>query len=303
MIKKSICAVVFGLLGNGLFGQDFIANQWWLQRELFNPAASGIDTKLSTAIGGRIGGYAEPSVFFGNNYYGRIDGKLSSINSGIGFSYFTQNPEYLLDSVTNYLTRQRFALNYNYQFTLANNAVLALGFSADVIHNYWNLNWLPPDNPNDPFLPPQNGAGSDVNLGFGVMYQAKNWHIGISMMPSINLIDEVNLSYPFQVYYLTSAVKAHFNDHFAVEGGLLFAIDEDSYYLFNPNLKLWLNDAHYLGVAVSRGDFFWESNDLLLGLTLWKHWSIHYTYSFLQSDSFRPPSNSHTIGLQFALAD
>lgn len=117
-----------------------IQNQWWLQQPLFNPAASGMDAKLSSAIGTRLPGYE--TLFFGSYTYGRIDAKIDAINSGLGFSYFNQNPEYLGRKDEQFLMQQRFAFNYNYQFQFKNNHILAVGATSEFLVTWWNIDWL-----------------------------------------------------------------------------------------------------------------------------------------------------------------
>ena len=304
MQKLFVLALVYvGFAGNSLAQENFIPNQWWLQRSLINPAASGIDGKLNAAIGMRLVGNSEEYAYYlGNDYYGRIDGRLSAINSGIGFSYYTNNPAFLMDTTADYLSRQRFALNYNYQFRFENNDVLSIGFTVDVIRNYWNLSWLPPGNPNDPTLPPRSGTGNDMNMGFGALYQSQNWHIGLSLVPSINLVDEENLSIPTEVIYLTAAGTSPLDDRVAIEGGLLLSTDVNDYYGVYANTKLWLDKAYYLGLQAGVTNQTTDSFDLLLGLTFWKNLSMHYSYSFQLSD-FSNSANRQIIGLQYIITD
>jgi type IX secretion system PorP/SprF family membrane protein len=301
MLKCNFLFFVILLSAASANGQNyFIPNQWWVQKPLFNPAASGISDKLDVAIGTRLGGFT--NKYTGSYTFGAVNAKISAINSGVGFSYFNENPEYLGKTNEQFVMRQRFAFTYNYQFAFKNSHVLALGTSVDFIRTSWNINWLPPGGGIDPGLPPPSGIGTDINLGFGAMYQAENWHVGLSAVPSATLVDAENLTNQATTFYLSASYLSRFNGTFALEAAGLGGLDIDNWYTLNYNLKLWLVDAYYTGVGFSVSRNTYDSVDLLFGLTLFKQLKIHYAYAFTLSD-FSSMTNQHVISLQFALAD
>ncbi len=271
-----------------------------MQKPLFNPAASGITDKLDVAIGTRLGGFT--NKYTGSYTYGAVNAKISAINSGVGFSYFNENPEYLGKTNEQFVMRQRFAFTYNYQFAFKNSRVLALGTTVDFIRTSWNINWAPPGGGIDPALPPPNGIGTDINLGFGAMYQAENWHVGLSAVPSAILVDAENLTNQATTFYLSASYLHLFNENIALEAGGLGAINLDEWYTVNYNFKFWLVDAYYAGLGISASRDVFDSVDLLFGITLFEQIKIQYAYAFTISD-FSSVTNQHAVSLQFALAD
>lgn len=279
--------------------RNYINSQWWLQRPLINPAASGVGYTFQAAAGSRLGA-DNYDLGDGSLLYGRVDGKINAINSGIGFSYFNNNPEQLGNDGGNYNLRQRFLLNYNYQIEFANQTTLALGTSLEVIYNSWNILWLPPSNGNDPALTPPSGDGTDINIGFGAYYSGNNWHVGLSMVPAINLKDDNNLVDSENMYYFTAAYNFNITDKVSIEPGILaHTIHFKTSYNFN--LKAWYDRAYYAGVGVNLDGDYPDSYDLLLGIQIIHGLSFQYAYNSIISDISSLIPNRHVISIVYQL--
>lgn len=300
IIKNTIFTlllIVFTLPG---FGQNFfIPEQWWVQKPLLNPAASGLSGKLDAAMGSRLGGFQ--SQFEGILSYARVDGRIDGLNSGIGFSYFNNNPEYLFAKDSNFVMRQRLAFNYNYQFTFSENSILSLGIVLDIERVAWQIDGHPA-NPVNPAIPPQASAGNDFNLGFGIFYQSRFWQTGVSLVPSVNLKNEVNLNTPNPKFHILASGHYPFENDLAIAGGVLVSLQEDTHHIINLNTKIWLANAYYAGIAVTSQKNYPDSFDLLLGLSLLNSFQVHYTYSIGISDLANINANRHIISLQYRIA-
>lgn len=279
-----------------------IYNQWWLQLPQLNPAASAVADDLNAAIGSRLG--KNDFNIDGSLLYARVDGRLNAINSGLGFSYFNSNPEALGNRDTNYFMQQRFMFNYNYQFTFANQSVLSAGVAFDIIRNSWNWDWFPPSNSNDPALPPRNGMGNDMNLGFGLHYQAKKLYAGLSFMPAFNLVDQANLIAPQNEIYAYLGYRPQLSELLDLELGLLFDYTDGEFNAssdISANAKLWLLDMFYGGVGMGHLTNSPNVVDVLVGLEVHHIFSIHYAYIITISDLSLANPNKHAISLQYRI--
>jgi hypothetical protein len=196
--------------------------------------------------------------------------------------------------------RQRLAFNYNYQFSFSNNSILSLGVVFDIERVAWELDFYPV-NPNDPSIPPQSGPGNDFNVGLGVFYQAEYWQAGVSLVPSINLVDEVNLNDPNPKLHILVSGRYPFGDDLEIEGGTLVSIPEDYEHVINLNTKLWLAKAYYAGLAFTSQRNYPDSFDLLLGLNLLNRFQFHYVYSIGISDLANINANRHIVSLQYRI--
>ncbi len=299
ILKNSFFTLLLVVFTLPSFGQYFfIPQQWWVQKPLLNPAASGLSGKLDAAMGSRLGGFQ--SQFEGILSYARVDGRIDGINSGIGFSYFNNNPEYLFAKDSNFVMRQRLAFNYNYQFTFSKNSILSLGVVFDIERVAWQIDGHPA-NPGNPSIPPQTGTGNDFNLGFGIFYQARFWQAGVSLVPAINLEDQVNLNDPNPKLNIMISGRYPFDNDLAIEGGTLISIPENQIDIITLNTKIWLANAYYAGVAFTYQYNFPDSFDLLLGLNLLNRFDVHYVYSIGLSDLANINANRHIISLQYRI--
>ena len=303
MIKRLTSTFTFSLFCLVAFGQYYsITNQWWLQQPLLNPATSGINNKISAAIGSRLGG--TKTQVEGSVSYMRLDAKLNGINSGIGFSYFNNNPEYLLNNDSaNFIMRQRIALNYNYQFTFDDASILSIGTTLDIERIAWSLD-VYHGSPINPIIPPQNGPGNDINLGFGIFYKAANWNAGVSLVPSINLLDEINLNTPSPSLQFMASIDQHLENNLSLQSGVLFGFPTEqplaSNYYLNVFMKLWFANGNiYAGLAYNSIPTSPESIDLLLGLNLGKRLALHYAYAIAISNYAGVNTNRHILSLSY----
>jgi type IX secretion system PorP/SprF family membrane protein len=301
LLSVSILILIFQLA----YAQPIkmIYNQWWLQLPQLNPAASAVADNLNAAIGSRLG--KNDFSVDGSLLYARIDGRINAINSGLGFSYFNSNPEALGNRDTLYFMQQRFMFNYNYQFTFANQSVLSAGVAFDIIRNSWNWDWFPPDNSNDPALPPGNGMGNDMNLGFGLHYQAEKLYAGLSFMPAFNLLDQANLIDPQNELYAYLGYRPQLSTLLDLELGLLFNYTDDESSAssnLSANAKLWLLNMFYAGVGF--GHFVNSPNnvDILVGIEIYQRLSIHYGYIVMLSELSLANKNQHVISIQYRIS-
>ncbi len=130
-----------------------------------------------------------------------INGKLDKISSGFGISLQTNNVKGLFDVEVQESNLeavfQTLRINYNYQFSLKNEAILALGvaFQNDVAR--YNLASNTPIMPQPDWVP--RVAANKLN--FGAAYQGENLYVGVALQNAVdfsssnpNLDDYLNLN-------------------------------------------------------------------------------------------------------------
>lgn len=298
IMKKGMTIFLFLLGCSSIMAQQFfIPNQWWIQKPMLNPAASGTSGKLDAVMGSRLGGFR--NAFEGSLTFGRVDGRIGAINSGWGVSYFNNNPEYLFVTDSNFVMRQRLAVNYNYQIQLGEHVLMSLGAVLDVHRVAWQLDFFG-NGPNDPAIPPQAGPGHDVNIGFGVWFQGKNWQLGASSVPAINLIDEVNLNDPVNTLFIHASGRIPLDEDIDIAAEMLYANSQLTQ-IVNANLAVWIANAYYAGVGVTYQRNYPDSFDMMLGLSFMNRFRLHYVYSIGISELSNINANRHIISLQYRI--
>lgn len=280
-----------------------IPGLWWMQLPLINPAASAANSELNAAVGTHL--YPNGNLFtYGNEAFGSIDVLLDKMHSGVGFSYFSNNINQILNPKESFFMYQRFGLNYNYQINLPNSASLAVGTRVELVRQSWNyLNWLTPSGEIDPSLMPANGHGSDVNIGFGLHYQSELLMAGASIMPAANVFDGANFITPSSDLQFYGGYFPRISEEFVLETHALvsfYGINADASALASIAAQLRYNDLLYAGLGFNFEQDAFNTIQVLLGVNISRKMRLQYTYLFdLSEITF---GNTHAICLQYRIA-
>lgn len=284
-------------------------NQAWMQLPLFNPATSGVFNKTEAASGMQYGGqsvYNPPEWV--DNYnpalFMRADFGLNKINSGIGINYFNNNTDQLFDKENYFILRQRLGVNYNYQFRINENNLLAVGLSFNLESVNWNILWRTPGSPGpDPSLPPSTGINNAYNIGAGVLYKSRIWFAGLSMNPIIKLKEDDYLLEDENAYTLISGVDLPLNESFKMYSSLLFSTSLNSNFSGQLVTKFTLNEVVYLGAGIIGSNQWFDSWQLMIGAQFVKRVLVHYAYGRAISDLSTATTPIHTVSVSYLMRE
>lgn len=301
-MKKSILVIAFLAWYHFAFGQqNFIANQYWLQMPMLNPAASGTKNLFELASGFRVNSEKGYSAEFGSPFYVRVDWFIPTIKSGFGFSYYDDYANLWFKYQPEYYYLQNFKFNYNTQIEVERKKFLSLGFNIDWQHMDWQLPWRFSDPPPAPARPADTASQNVVQMGFGGWYTTPNFYFGLSMLPIFKLVAEDGLYEP----------QTHWN----MLGGYHFEISDDwkitpmvlvNYGTKASNMNLGVqfsrSDWLYFGVnanyyTITKTDYADASLNFFLGITILDFLGINYCYSAAYTETSSANTQNHSISL------
>ena len=284
-------------------------NQAWMQLPLFNPATSGVFNKIEAAAGMQYGGQSvyNPSNWvdlYNPELFVRADYRLDKINSGIGINYYNNNTDQLFEKENYYIIRQRLGVNYNYQFRINENNLLAVGLSFNLESVNWNVQWRTPGSPSpDPSLPPSTGINNAYNVGAGVFYKNRIWFAGLSMNPIIKLKQADYLMEDEYAYILISGVDAPLNESLKFYGSLLLSTDMNTNHVGQIVAKFTLKEVFYLGAGLTGSNNWFDSWQLMIGARFAKSVLVHYAYGHAISNLRTATTPIHTISVGYFIGD
>jgi hypothetical protein len=290
------------------FGQSILVpQQIWQQESSLNPAASGLYNKIDV-----FAGYS----WLNDTYYEtEMQSKafvalanvyMPKLKSGLGISYnhyneisITTDPfGYELNDTFN-LDFSNIRLNYNYQFQFKNEHRLSFGTTLAIKE----INWRSYDYPCWECIYDVDGADSEVGIGFGAMYAASNWYVGLSFSPvfvispfqsslvDLNLESSLIASYSFSLRGTTK-----FTPYIAVS-----CVTPDSYFEVSfVSLGFRITDEWFLFGVDLAGGYFTGSLNFNLGATLFKKLQLIYSPGLLLSNDAEFNAH-HTFGLRYAM--
>lgn len=285
------------------------SQQIWLQESTFNPAASGLFSKYDGYAGysnlpAFTDKFDEDGYWAEKAFGGNINFFLPNLNSGFGLSFNKRsNVEWLglgwwLPADTISQDFENFRLNYNYQFTLKNEAVLSIGAAFVGQKRNWE------NRPEYCYSCdiPTIGSIRLTGVGLGAVYAAPKWSAGFSISPVFAFINET-----YQYIYYTTEYTVHGSYNF--DGGKNTTLtpyvyasmtsDHTGFYLPFATLGFRIEHEWFLFAFDVSGSEYGYVNGTL-GVVLWKQLSLIYTGSAVGTES-SSSKGRHTFGLRYAL--
>lgn len=151
---------------------DVHFSQYWAMENFYNPAAMNRNSQMNitAAYSMQFAGYtrAPGSMFLGANTVlpwgqGSQSGGVCLFNENIGL-----------------FSHRRLFANYAYKFNFGKFGSLNIGAMAGLLNESFNSEDLDLIDPNDPAFPTGKEDGSGFDLGAGLLWQLKEYWLGLS---------------------------------------------------------------------------------------------------------------------------
>ncbi len=273
--------------------QDLLyLDQQWLQKPLYNPAASGISNKLEVNLGSYIFPDFTRNSLFGTSV--RVDGFIDKIKSGFGVSYYVSNTELRLkEDANNYFSTfvEDFKFNYNYQFQLKNSAVLAVGANFMVSREYWYSANFPAGSL------PKDGMRWRTGVGFGLVYSGNHLNLGLSLLPVFNIKQEYFI-YEFKnQLFINASYRFVISEKWEIEP-MLLVTGNGSKNEYNFSVKTRFNKVLDFGLGTTNGNIITG----FAGITISKKFALNYAYGYIASNFTNAFAAQHSITLRYFIA-
>jgi len=282
------------------------SQQLWLQEAAFNPASSGLKTKVDAFAGysylkliGQFYHTTNQAVVGQANFY------LPAINSGVGVSfnrdvYSEEAAPFDYDWEGN-ITSENYRLNYNYQFHFKKERVLSVGTALTVRSYQWSdysFSWCGVDNY------PREGKISQTSIALGAIYATTNWQVGFSLSPTF-VFAETKTTAPitlFSEYNLFTAYRFNMGKHATLTPRLYLSWATEDYYMAAPASSLGLifeNHLFLMGVDLAFADYTYVNGTL--GITVFRQFNFLYTAGLVLDEYVPETTLRHTFGVRFAM--
>lgn len=306
IIARILLLVALQLLGKPNAAQSIVMQQQlWLQESAVNPAASGLYNKYDA-----YGGF----TWLNHTVYGRqikdhaftglANLFIESANSGFGLSYnkygaTSYNTAHWNVSDTLSYDFSNIRLNYNYQFRLKNEHTLSIGTTVAYKSTAWNASYY-----NYWELGAKKGSDNELGIGFGVIYAAKNWHVGLSFSPVLvySAIESPEIIYQFESTVLASYTFT-LRETTQLTPYLIATIARDDVYtgVSQFSVGFRITDKWFLYGLDLSGFYAWGTVNTNLGVLLFNRLQLLYSPG-LVLDFHSDVSIQHAFGLSFSLA-
>lgn len=261
-----------------------------------NPASPGlaahidINTNLSWPSGGNTWVSTNPLLF-------NADFKLKPFNSGLGFSFFTDNAKAFAnrDSLVQNSYSEAYQFNYNYQFTFGKN-ILSVGAMAQYKRKSWHGT--------NPLSVPNSGFNDGWFFGIGTVWKSKRLIVGASLLQT----ELFPNSEPIASSGTEKGVDVNTHAQYTVKisedwqfiPSLLFATQNNmNAKIFAADAKLaYFNFAH-VGINYFLSGNYTDFGGAYLGITMLKRLQFEYRLNRYFSDIQTSSNLMHGISLRY----
>lgn len=210
MIKRFIIIVLIliSTINIAIAQYDPSFSHYWAMNSSFNPSAIGLEKKLTINAS-----YALDFIGYKNNP------NTLYISSDMPLHFFKQLHSVgftILNDKIGLFTHQRLSGQYAIKKKIFKGE-LSIGIQAGMILEKFNGNKIDLEDANDPAFINSEINGQSLDIGTGLYYSYKNWHIGLSVQhlnsPTINLGErnEIKIN---KSYYLNGGYNIKTNNPF-----------------------------------------------------------------------------------------
>jgi len=232
-LKSIFFGITIFFCQNTLFGQDIIPyglyfNNW----KVVNPASAGLSGSQKFDITYR----ANNTKFDYNPSYALIswENRLIDLNSGLGIIFENRQigPR----------TRVYASALYDYQINLNEENKLSFGANFNFLSETFDFSSFRPIDPNDPILAINSSSSNAFDLGLGVVFKSKTFHVGIAVR---NLLEskiensEIDLLTNNTIQHLTAygEYQVEFRNFRFIPSTYLYTDYENIFFDLNPTLE------------------------------------------------------------------
>jgi len=199
-------------------------SHYWAMETAYNPAAVGKQDKINVtaAYNMSMAGFKRnPKTMYAS---GDLPFYFLGAYHGIGGQFVSDQ--------LGLFSHNRFSLQYAYKQKLF-GGTLSVGVQATMISENFDGSKLDLEEGSDPAFATSEATGSGFDLGAGLYYKQKNWHMGVAIQhalaPTIDLgeTNELSLS---QSYYLTGGCNIRLRNPFlTIQPSLMARYDGVAY--------------------------------------------------------------------------
>ncbi|MGL4994305.1 MAG: PorP/SprF family type IX secretion system membrane protein [Bacteroidales bacterium] len=264
-------------------------SQYWVAKNLFNPAVAGTTEDMNLAMQFRqqwVGVENAPVSFV---FCGDLPAFFIGKQHGLGLV--------LSNETIGLYSNMVIGAQYSYSFPLFRGN-LSIGAQIGVASSKFDGSkvQIPSSgahNPIDPNIPTTEESGMGFDVGLGIYYNHKRFHLGISMahitQSSIDLGENVTIYVP-SVIYLNAGYNHKFsNSLLEFRPSMLFKSDMIISQL-DLNALFWYNSRFFGGLGYRLGD----AVSILVGGEF-SNFRFGYSYDLSHSAIGRASSGSHEL--------
>lgn len=238
-MKKSLSFLIFILVTQLSFAQqDKQFTHYMFDKMSYNPAATGFNGYCATFIYRNQWDRVERAP---NTTLLNVQGNFPQQNLGLGIS--------LTNDAIGFQRNNTLIINSAYHFPTP-VGVLSGGIGIGIINVGFSPNWIPPQTPWDPNLPPPiSGSGFDVNLGLHWHGKKTPYYVGISTThlapPTLQTINYTVARH----YYVLGGYNFKLNSQRKIDIKPSILIKSDgttAIFDINTTADFWLTNYSYL---------------------------------------------------------
>lgn len=255
--------------------QDKQFTHYMFDKMSYNPATTGFSGYCATLIYRNQWDRVERAP---NTTLFNVQGNFPQQNMGLGIS--------LTNDAIGFQRNNTATLNAAYHLRTS-AGVLSGGIGVGMINVGFSPNWIPPQTPNDPNLPPPlAGTGFDANLGLHWHGTTHPYYVGIStthLAPPT--LQSINYSVARHYYVLAGYnIKLPYKNQVNLKPSVLIKSDGvTAIFDLNTSIDFWVNNYSYLW-----GGFSYRLKD-----------AIAFNVGYAFSPSYKVSSNLMKIGYSF----
>lgn len=296
-MKKFIFFISFFLLSISSLKAQYDAqfSNYWAVKSYFNPAEAGQTGNLEAVALHRsqwLGFPGAPKSFFVS-----ADMPFQFLNRthGIGGIFFSETIGLFQHNI--------FSLQYAYKKKLF-GGTLSIGIQAGMISESFDGSkaYIPTSNyhvETDEGIPTATVSGTAFDFSMGIVYDRKNWYVGLSsshlLEPQMELEENIYM-YVSRTYYLMGGYNIQLNNPLLELQPSVFVKSILLTTQVDVNLRLWYNKMFSAGLGWRMGD----AGIVSIGGKFSK-FQVGYAYDFPISAIIKGSTGSHEVFVKYTM--